>query len=208
MSSLFKSRKQREKDARREQRHAFRQAENAIEDVKDRIHRMEKDSGKIWDQAREAVKGGQKSAARRLLVGYRASQVLMTKLEQKRWVFEQYYTKLQAAHSDQQFSNALASINKVIDINPDKVADVFEEAQDLLGEQIDSDRFWEKLYEKETEGASGALEDRIPSLDELTSQLEQEATVEIGGAPEKAGRALDEQIKSGRERVKKLLDGK
>ena len=55
---------------------------------------------------------------------------------------------------------------------------------------------------------AGALEDRIPSLDELTSQLEQEATVEIGGAPEKAGTALDEQIKSGRQRVKKLLDGK
>ena len=208
MTNLFKSKKEREKDARREQRHAFRQAENAIDDVKDRIRQMEKDSKKQWDEARDAMKAGQKAVAQRKIISYRASQVLMTKLEQKRWVFEQYFTKLQAAHSDQQFSTALAAINKVIKIDPEKVADVFEEAQDILGEQIDSDRFWERLYEKETEGASGALEDRIPSLDELNKQLQEEAAVEIGGAPEKAGSALDEQIKSGRERVKKLLDGK
>lgn len=208
MTNLFKSKKEREKDARREQRHAFRQAENAIEDVKDRIRQMEKDSKKQWDEARDAMKAGQKAVAQRKLISYRASQVLTTKLEQKRWVFEQYFTKLQAANSDQQFSNALAAINKVIKIDPEKVADVFDAAQDILGEQVDSDRFWERLYEKETEGASGALEDRIPSLDELNKQLQEEAAVEIGGAPEKAGSALDEQIKSGRERVKKLLDGK
>lgn len=208
MGNLFKSKKEREREDRRERRHAFRQAENAADDVKERVRQMEKDSKKQWDEAREALKAGQKAVAQRKLVGYRASQVLMTKLEQKRWVFEQYLVKLQAAQSDQQFSDALASINKVIKIDPEKVADVFEEAQDLLGEQVDTERFWSKLYDKETEGASGAMQDHIPSLDELSTQLEQEAAVEIGGSAEKAGSALDDKIKTGQERVKKLLEGK
>jgi hypothetical protein len=208
MSFLFKSKKERERAMRRDQRHAFRQAENAIDDVKDRVKAMEKESGKQWQQAREALKSGQKAVAQRHLIGYRASQVLMTKLEQKRWVFEQYFTKLQAAQSDQQFSNALGAINKVIQIDPEKVADVFEASQDLLGEQVDTDRFWEKLYTKETEGASASLEDHIPSLDELGKQLEQEAAVEVGGSSEKAGAELDGRIQAGQDRVKKLLDGK
>lgn len=208
MSILFKSRQERAREERRTQRQAFRQAENAIDDVKDRIKAMEKESRKQWDQAREAAKAGDKASAQRMLISFRANQVLMTKLEQKRWVFEQYFTKLQAAQSDQQFSNALGAINKVIKIDPDKVADVFEASQDLLGEQVDTDRFWNRLYEKETEGASGALEDRIPSLEDLSKQLESEAGAEIGGGAQNAGAELDARLKSGQDRVKKLLDGK
>jgi len=209
MSNLFKSKKQRELDDKRERRRAFRQAENAIEDVKDRVRQMEKESKKQWDQAREALKAGQKAAAQRLLVSYRASQVLMTKLEQKRWVFEQFFTKLQAAQSDQQFSTALAAINKVVQIDPDKVADVFETSQDLLGEQVETDRFWSRMYEKEMDGAAGSLEDHIPTLDDLGKQLEQEAAAEIGGAAAgRVGAELDERMKAGQDRVKKLLDGK
>lgn len=208
MSNLFKSRAQREKEARREQRRAFRQAENAIEDVKDRIKQMAREAEKQWAQAREALKSGQKAAAQRLLVSYRAHQVLIMKLEQKRWVFEQYFTKLQAARSDQQFSDALAAINKVVNIDPEKVADVFEASQDMLGEQVDTDRFWQRLYEKETEGASGALEDHIPSLDDLSRQLEAEASAEIGGTSETAGRELDDRVQAGQQRIRKLLDGK
>jgi hypothetical protein len=163
-------------------------------------------SGSCGGGAREA---GQKSAAQRQLTGYRAAQALMTKMEQKRWVFEQYRVKLEAAQTDNEFAAALEAINKVVKVDPERVADVFEASQDILGEQLDSDRFWEKTYAKEMDGASGALEDHIPSMEELTSQLEQEAAVEIGGAgAERAGGALDQRVGSGQDRVKKLLDGK
>jgi cell fate (sporulation/competence/biofilm development) regulator YmcA (YheA/YmcA/DUF963 family) len=209
MGFLFKTQKQRQQEERRERRQAFRQAENAVDNVKDRIRSMEKESKAIWGQARDAMKAGDKTTANRLLIGYRAQQVLMTKLEQKRWVFEQYITKLQAAHSDQQFADAMASLNKVIEIDPERVADVFDEAQDLLGEQVDTDRFWDKLYEKETAGAGTALDDRIPGTEELAAQLEQEAAIEIGGtASEKAKSAIDERVQSGQDRIKKLLEGK
>ena len=208
MSNLFKSKKERQREERRDRRQAFRQAENAVEDVKDRIKQMDKDAQKQWSQAREALKAGQKAVAQRLLTSYRASQVLQTKLEQKRWVFEQYLTKMQVAQSDNDFAAALGALNKVIKINPENVEDVFDEAQDLLGEQMDTDRFWGRLYEKEMDGATGALEDHIPSMDDLSKQLESEAAAEIGGRTEKVGGELDSRITAGQDRVKKLLDGK
>ncbi|MBN1672420.1 MAG: Snf7 family protein [Kiritimatiellae bacterium] len=209
MARLFMSKDGRRKQERRERRRAFRDAENAIENVKDRAKQMDREAKKQWDEARQALKAGEKAKAQRLLTSYRAAQVLMTKLEQKRWVFEQYMTKMEMAQSDQEFSQALGAINKVVKIDPENVADVFETAQDLLGEQMDSDRFWSKLYEKEMDGAAGALEDRIPSVDELSQQLEQEAAVEVGGAAtERVNAEIDDRIKSGQERVKKLLDNK
>jgi len=108
-----------------------------------------------------------------------------------------------------EFSNALASVNKVVDIDPEKVADVFEASRDILGEQVDAERFWQRLYEKEMDGAAGALEDHIPSLEELSTQLEQEAAAEVSGrTAENVNAEIDERIKSGQERVKKLLDGR
>ena len=208
MGFLFKSKKEREREERKERRQAFRQAENAVADVKDRIRQMDKDAAKEWAAAREALKAGQNADAQRRLTSYRAGQVLMTKLGQKRWVFEQYLTKMQAAQSDNEFASALGALNKVIQIDPERVADVFDSAQNILGEQIDSDRFWDKLYEKEMDGANGALEDRIPTLEEMTKQLESEAAADVGGAPEKAGSAIDERVRSGQERIKKLLEGK
>lgn len=209
MSALFMSKDGRRKQERRERRKAFRQAENAVDGVKDRIKEMDREATKQWTAAREALKGGQKATAQRLLTGWRAAQVMMTKLGQKRWVFEQYLSKMQMAQSDQEFAGALESLNKVVKIDPEKVADVFEASQDILGEQVDADRFWERLYQKEMDGAVGSLEDRIPSLDELGQQLEQEAAVEVGGgAAESVNAALDDRVKSGQDRVKKLLDGK
>ena len=201
------SKRERQKRAKRNRRRAFREAENSVSEVKDRIQTMEKDAGKEWDKAREALKAGQEASAQRALKGFRAAQVLMTKLEQKRWVFEQYMTKMQMAQSDQEFAQALEGVNKVIKIDPERVADVFEASQEVLGEQLDADRFWERLYESEMDGATGSLEDHIPSMDDLHRQLTQEAAVEVGGdTTDRISSELEERIKSGQERVKKLLD--
>lgn len=200
----------RKRAQRRERRHAFRDAENAIDTVKERQKELEKESKKQWEAAREAMKNGEKGAAQRALVSYRASQTLILKLEQKRWLFEQYYTKMQVAGSDSQFADALGAMNKVVGIDPEKVMDVFDTANDLLGEQADSDRFWEKMYNKEAEGATTAAEDHIPTMEALGAQLEQEVAAEIGGgaAPAAAGRELDSRIAAGQERVRSMLEGK
>ena len=209
MGKLFRTKKQRARDVRKERRQAFRQAENAVDNVKDRIKELDKGAKTQWEEAREALKSGQKAVANRLITSYRAAQVLMTKLEQKHWVFEQYLAKMEAASSDNEFAEALGAMNKVVNVDPERVADVFETSQDILGEQLDTDRFWGKLYEKEMDGATGALEDYIPSTDELSRQLASEAGAEVGVAnAERVGGELDERIGAGRERVSKLLDEK
>ena len=132
------------------------------------------------------------------------------KLEQKRWVFEQYLTKMEVAQSDNQFADALGAINKIIRIDPERVEDVFGEAQDMLGEQVDADRFWNKMYSSEMEGANGSLQDHIPSFEDMQAELEQQVAAEISSpaSPAAAGSAIDERISAGQKRVKDLLDGK
>ena len=143
-------------------------------------------------------------------MSYRAAQAMAVKLEQKRWVFEQYVTKMQVAGSDAQFASALAAVNKVMAIDPETVEDVFADAQEKLGESVGGDKFWERLYGKEMEGAVGTAEDHIPSLDDMNAQLEQEVAAEVGGAaePAAAGREIDSRIAAGQERVKNMLEGK
>jgi len=209
MGRLFMSREGRRRQERRDRRKAFREAERAVDGVKDRIRDMQRESEKNWQQAREAMKAGQKAAAQRLLTGYRAAQILATKLEQKRWVFEQYLTRMEMARSDQDFAQALEGLNKVVHIDPENVADVFDSAQEILGEQIDADAFWDKLYRKEMDGAEGQMEDYVPSIDELAAQLEQEAAVEVGGAAaDRVNSELDRRIIGNQARVRDLLDGK
>jgi len=206
MAFLFiKTKKEKARAFRKDRRRAYRQAENAVQDVKDRIKRMEKDAETDWQKARDALKEGKQAAAQRALTSYRAAQVLMTKLEQKRWVFEQYLMKMETAGTDAEFADALAAVNKVTNINPELVEDVFDTASELLGEQQDADRFWSTLYDKEMEGATGNLEDRIPTMEELTRALEQEVASDIAGASGKTASELERRIGSGQERVRDLM---
>ncbi len=195
---------------RRERRHACRNAENAIESVKARQCEMEREAKKRWAEAREALKNGEKSASQRALISYRALQTMIIKLEQKRWVFEQYYTKLQVAQSDIQFSYALASLTKVMNIDPEKVQDVFEAANDVLDEQVETDKFWDKMYDKEANGAVTSLDEYVPSMDDLSATLEQEVAADLGGdaRPIAAGEKIDARISAGQDRVKNILEGK
>lgn len=203
---FFRSRKERERMAKRKRRKAFRQAENSVLDVKDRIKRMEKEAAVDWKKAKDAMQSGEKAAAQRSLTSYRAAQVLMTKLEQKRWVFEQYLTKMECASTDQEFALALKAVNKVVEINPEMVEDVFDTAQDILGEQQDAERFWSSLYDREMDGAEGALQDHIPSMEELEASLVDDASDGVSLKSDKVSGDLDERIGAGQERVKKLLD--
>ena len=167
---------------RRERRHAFRDAENAKQDVIDRQRRLDKEAKENWEKARAALKNGEKAAANRALTAARAAQVMAMKLEQKRWVFEQYLIKMEVAQSDNQFAEALGQINKIIHIDPERVEDVFGAAQDALGEQLNADRFWNKMYENEMAGGAAA--------------------------PASADKVLDDRISAGQQRVKDLLSGK
>lgn len=178
---FFKTAKEKERAERREKRHALRKAEGVIDDVVERIKKMEKDSEAEWARAKEAAKEGKQAAAQRALTSYRSAQVLITKLEQKKWVFKQVLMKLETAGTDADFAKALGMMNKVVNINPELVEDVFDEAGDLLAESGDTDKFWAQMYGKEVEGSKVALQDHIPSMEDLEKTLQEEVAGKISG---------------------------
>ncbi len=189
---FFKTGKEKERAERREKRHALRRAEGAIDEVVERIKRMEKDAEAEWERAREAAKEGKQAAAQRALTSYRSAQVLITKLEQKKWVFKQVLMKLETAGTDSEFAKALAAVNKVTNINVEMVEDVFDEAGDLLAEAGDTDKFWSQMYGKEVEGSKEALKDYIPSMEDLEKTLQEEVAGKITGAVDPA--ALEKEL--------------
>ena len=175
----FKTAKEKERESRREKRHALRKAEGAVDEVTERIKKMEKDAEAEWERAREATREGKQAAAQRALTSYRSAQVLVTKLEQKKWVFKQVLMKLETAGTDAEFAKALAAVNRVTDINVEMVEDVFDEAGDLLAEAGDTDKFWSQMYGKEVEGSKSALQDHIPSMEDLEKTLQEEVAGKI-----------------------------
>ena len=189
---FFKTAKEKEREERREKRHAIRKAEGAVDEVTERIKKMEKDAEAEWDRAKEATKEGKQAAAQRALTSYRSAQVLITKLEQKKWVFKQVLMKMETAGTDAEFAKALGMVNKVTNINPEMVEDVFDEATDILAEAGDTDKFWAQMYGKEVEGSKSALQDHIPSMEDLEKTLQEEVAGKIKGAVDPA--ALEKEI--------------
>jgi translation elongation factor EF-1beta len=214
IGDLFKSQKEREREQQAKRRRAFREAERASDTVKDRITKLKKERDKAWTEARQYLKDGQKSAAQRCLQSCRASEVLMSKLEQKRWVFEQLLSKLEVAKSDQDLARALSAINTVVQIDPDAVADVLGAVEEKLGDQVDTDKIWEKVHEKEMEGAATHESETVPSLDQMMKDLQDEVAVEIEGeAPAKARQSTSKSAEEAgdtaslRQRARKIIDG-
>lgn len=220
IGDLFKSKQERERDKQKERRRAFRQAAGATDTVKERITKLKKERDKAWLDARQYLKDGQKSAAQRCLQTCRASEVLMSKLETKRWVFEQLVSKLELAKSDQDFAEALRAINTVVQIDPDAVADVLGEVEDKLGDQVDTDKIWERMHGKEMEGAATHESETVPTLDQMMKDLQDEVAVDIEGETPAGGRKTARKDKTATEpaatgdstadlraRARKIIDG-
>lgn len=205
---IFATPRARARKARRERRRALSGAENAVDSVKAQQKRLEKEAASRLEEVRAAKKAGDRAAANRALVSARAAMSLAMKLEQKRWVFEQYLVKMEVAQSDEAFASALAALDKVVKIDPERVSDVFDAAGEKLGEAVETEKFWGKLYEKEMEGASGSLEDYVPSVEELDRQTDAEVAAEVGGPAAVSGTDVAAVLSSGRDRVKRILEGR
>jgi DAK2 domain fusion protein YloV len=170
---FFKTAKEKERAERRERRHALRKAEGAVDEVTERIRKMEKDAEAEWARAKDAAKEGKQAAAQRALTSYRSAQVLITKLEQKKWVFKQVLMKLETAGTDAEFAKALGMMNKVTNINPELVEDVFDEANELLAEEMSYVDYFEAILKEGDETLA-----RTP---ELLPVLKEAGVVDSGG---------------------------
>jgi len=208
-TDLFKSKHERGRIKEKRRRKAFRDAENAVDIVKERVAKLKHERDKSWTEARHYLKDGQKAASRRCLQACRASEMLVGKLEIKRWIFEQILSKLELSKSDQDFTNALEALNTVIEVNPEAIVDVLDNVQDKLGEQADSDKIWERMYSKELDSVNTIMTDYIPSLEEMEKQLQDEAVMEVGSGehePAASNTELKQRIGEGRKKLSELLE--
>ena len=211
LADLFKSKSERDRDKNKARRKAFREAENAVDVVKERVDKLKRERDKSWAEARKYLKEGQKAAAQRCLQSCRASEMLVAKMEMKRWVFEQLLTKLELAKTDQDFAGSLQAIDAVIEIDPDAVADVLDEVQDKLGEQVDTDKIWERMYGKEMEGVENKMTDVIPSIEDMEKQLQDEVAADLGTrmtstTESEQEDAAKDRISEGQQRLRKLME--
>lgn len=214
LSDLFKSTKEIEREKARERRRALREVETATDAVRDEIATLKKERDAAWAQAREYLRDGQKAAAQRTLQSVQSRELMMGKLEKKLWVFNQLALKMKMAKTDQEFASALAKLNKTLEIDPDKMADVLGDVDDSLAEQGDVDKNWDKRYEKEMNGL--AQSDAVPSMEEMMGSLEKEVVADVAGgaaiagavptAEAKASAGIAEGIGEGRRRLKALMD--
>ena len=180
-SNLFKTKQEREKELRRRQRRAFTKAEDAIDTVNSSINEMTKDKIKAWEDAKKSAAAGQKAAAILSLQKFRAIEVLIYQLEKRKWVFQNYLTRLKMLDVNTAFSQALEALNQVIEVDVDAIADAVENIDEKLLDASEVDRMWEKNFEKNLNGMSVKETDIIPDVDALFNSLQGEVALDIGG---------------------------
>lgn len=223
IKDLFKSKSEKDMEARLARRRAFRQAERASDTVNGEIAKMRSERDKLWEEAKKYKRDGQKLAVNRTLKSYRAQEVHIGNLEMKKWGFEQILTKMKLAETDQAFASALQGLNAVQFAAPESLESTLEEIGMKLDDFESGNLTWADMYNGEMAAAEMAHGDSIPSLDELDSFLEDEVVVErnepsataqstgqvkthvSSGATESPQSELSEKIGSGHARLKSLL---
>jgi len=207
LGDIFKSEKQRKKEQRMQRRKALRDAEGAVDKIKDRIDDMKKERDSTWLEARTYLKAGQKEAAQRCLQSVRAGEVLMSQLEKKHWVSRQLIVRMETAGIDQEIAGSFAVLQQVIDVDPEKISETLDDVREALGEQDDIEKMWDKMYDKDMAGIE-RVSDTIPSVETMMKNLEDEATAEVGGYKVADGdlEAINDEIGEGRKKLNRLME--
>ena len=207
LGDIFKSEKQRKKEQRMQRRRALRDAEGAVDKIRERIDDMKKERDATWREARAYLKAGQKEAAQRCLQSVRAGEVLMSQLEKKHWVSRQLIVRMETAGIDQEIAGSFAVLQQVIDIDPDRISETLDDVREALGEQGDIEKMWDKMYEKDMAGIE-RVSDTIPSVETMMKNLEDEATAEVGGYKVADGGfdTINDEISQGRKKLDRLME--
>lgn len=207
---VFKSREEREKERKRAQRKAFREARKNVDIMKEKIGTIKEKREQAWQEARNYLKNGQKSAAERCMQTVRSGELLIDKLEKKYWVSEQMLLKLDLAKTDGEFAQSLASVQSILDIDPDAVADIFDEMKTKLGDQEEIEKNWDGVYKDEMKSVSKEGAEVVPSLEKMMKNLEEEVAMDVRESSvleekESPESGLTDEIGAGRKRLRDLL---
>ena len=180
-NNLFKTDKERKREAQRRQRRAFTKAEDAVETVNNAINELNQNKLKAWENAKKAAAAGRKAEAMLSLQKFRGFEVQIYQLEKRKWVFENYITRLKMADVNNVFADAMSALNDAVQVDVDMVIDSIEDIDDKLAETGELDKMWEKNFEKNMNSFSIKETDIIPDVDSLFNSLQGEVALDIGG---------------------------
>lgn len=207
---LFKSTKELEREKRRAQLRQERQIERVIDRMGDRIRTQEKERAKIWAKAKELLQAGKKLDAKRLLERYKGMEVLVNRLEKQRMLWQGRLNTIATAGDANEISAALANFGEMLNIDPDRIVDDLERMDEVEGEIKEVNSILDKAYEKENEKIVAEAESQAEvSVDEdLMAALESEAAADVLGGKIAEGEISDDEINTGRDRLRALLNEK
>ena len=180
-SNLFKSDKERKREAARRLRRAFTKAEDAVDTVNSAIRELNQSKLKAWEAAKSAAAAGRKAEAMLALQKYRGFEVQVYQLEKRKWVFENYIIRLKMADVNNVFAESMRALNDAVQVDVDLVVDSMEDIDDKLSDVTELDKMWEKNFDKNMNGMSVQETDIIPDVDSLFASLQGEVALDIGG---------------------------
>lgn len=205
-SDLFKSGKQLARERQRAIQKAMNEAKSALNTCHVRLDTLRRERDAAWNDAREKLKNGQKAAAQLALKTVQAKDAEIRNVEHRDWVFNGYVTKLEMAQVDQIFSGALDKLNHTMHIDPAKIETTIAQTDDLLAEQSEVDDIWGAEYDNSLN--SLAMNESIPSLDEMMQVLETEAAGSLGGSIAENNSSLAPEINASRKKLDELQNKK
>lgn len=179
--NLFPTDKERAREAQRRMRRAFTKAEDAVDTVNTAINELNQNKLKAWENAKKAAAAGRKAEAMLSLQKFRGFEVQIYQLEKRKWVFENYITRLKMADVNNVFAEAMKALNDAVQVDVDMVIDSIVDIDDKLGEIGELDKQWERNFEKNINGYSIKETDIIPDVDSLFNSIQGEVALDIGG---------------------------
>ncbi len=207
---LFKSTKELEREKRKAKRHQERQAERIIGRIGDRIKAQEKERIRLWAKARELLQAGKKTEAARCLQRYKGLEVMVARLEKQQMLWSGKLNALAIAGDANEIGAVLSSFGEMLDIDPDRIVDDLERIDDVEGEIKEVNDVLENAYEKDNERIAdeAAAQGEMAVDEDLMAALESEAAADILGGKVVDDQKSQEDINSGRDRLRALLEEK
>lgn len=210
-ADLFKSTKEREREARLAMRSVERDAERRIDRIGDRIKELEKEQAKIWADAKAMLQAGKKLDAQRLKKRHDRLEILINRQERQQMFYRGRLNAIMTASDANEATKALAELSKTLRIDPGEIDKNLMQIEDVDDDIKEVNSVLDKAYEKDDEkiaAESEKLNEGLNDEDEKWAALESEAAAEIGGGSLANASKSEDDINAGRDRLRALLDEK
>jgi hypothetical protein len=202
---LFKTAKEREKEAKLRRMRAISGAERVVDTLKDKVQELKMEKDRAWQEAIKYGKENQKASAQRSLKTIMFIEQQISQLETRRWSFEQIARQLELASIDADIKAGVSNIVGVTNVDVVELESELTSAFDKVRDVTDANKLWERISRKQLEGVS-MQQDQSVSMDDLEKRLETAVAGSITEESHKASSETLNQISKGRDELKELLD--